>query len=427
MSDITIEKVAEKQEEVLKSISEKNEAVENRLAALEKNKGVAELDEKIGKIAKDWEAYQEEKQSLDRRLAKIETLSNQAVEHLANTSEEKKQEIKSKVQDLYKRFLTSECNEKKEFRFYANELVNEVKALQTDSNPDGGVFAQNLMVGIINGQVFEKSPIKQYCTYTRLANNQPGVYAIIDNDDIGAPVAVTQREAGSEVSTPEFDEKHIVGHEFEVNQKMTSRMLQTWPDIDTWLNGKIADKVARKEGDDIINGGGTSSARGLLTYANWTTPGTYQVGAVEQIASSVADGMNYTGLVDYKFSLKDAYASDASYLMKRSTIGELMKILDGMGRPILMPNPNVETRSGFTLLGDPIITADAMPAVGAGNLAMVYGSFKRAYTVIENPNVRILRDPYTSRPYIKTFYNKIFGGDYTNYEAVKILKIASSL
>jgi HK97 family phage major capsid protein len=48
-----------------------------------------------------------------------------------------------------------------------------------------------------------------------------------------------------------------------------------------------------------------------------------------------------------------------------------------------------------------------------------------AYQIVDRVGVRVLRDPYTAKPYIKFYTTKRVGGDVLNFEAVKIIKFGA--
>jgi HK97 family phage major capsid protein len=67
-----------------------------------------------------------------------------------------------------------------------------------------------------------------------------------------------------------------------------------------------------------------------------------------------------------------------------------------------------------------------MEAIGASAYAAALGDWKSAYTIVDRIGIRILRDQYTSKPFVKFYATKRVGGDVTNFEAYKLLKLAAS-
>jgi hypothetical protein len=81
-----------------------------------------------------------------------------------------------------------------------------------------------------------------------------------------------------------------------------------------------------------------------------------------------------------------------------------------------------------TLLGYPVTEDDNFADVGANAYPLAFGDFKKAYTIAEKPGLVVnLRDPYTNKPYVLFYMVKRVGGGVTNFEAFKVLKVATSL
>jgi HK97 family phage major capsid protein len=76
-----------------------------------------------------------------------------------------------------------------------------------------------------------------------------------------------------------------------------------------------------------------------------------------------------------------------------------------------------------TLLGFPVHETPDMPAVAADSHPIAFGNWKRAYTLVNRPT-RLLRDPYTNKPYVGFYTTKRLDGDVVNDEAIKLVKVA---
>jgi HK97 family phage major capsid protein len=65
-----------------------------------------------------------------------------------------------------------------------------------------------------------------------------------------------------------------------------------------------------------------------------------------------------------------------------------------------------------------------MPAPVAGNIAVAFGDFKAGYLINDRVGSRILRDPYTNKPYINFYVTKRVGGGVLDPNAIRLLKVA---
>ena len=67
-----------------------------------------------------------------------------------------------------------------------------------------------------------------------------------------------------------------------------------------------------------------------------------------------------------------------------------------------------------------------MPDIGEDAFAIAFGDFRRGYLVVDRLGVRVLRDPYSAKPYVLFYTTKRVGGGVQNFEAIKLLKFAQS-
>jgi HK97 family phage major capsid protein len=65
-----------------------------------------------------------------------------------------------------------------------------------------------------------------------------------------------------------------------------------------------------------------------------------------------------------------------------------------------------------------------MPNIGAGATPIAFGDFRRGYLVADRAGVRVLRDPYSAKPYVLFYTTKRVGGGVEDYDAIKLLKFA---
>ena len=59
-------------------------------------------------------------------------------------------------------------------------------------------------------------------------------------------------------------------------------------------------------------------------------------------------------------------------------------------------------------------------------LFYAFGDFLRGYLIVDRTGVRVLRDPFTNKPYVHFYTTKRVGGGVQNFEAIKLLKIAAA-
>jgi len=68
-----------------------------------------------------------------------------------------------------------------------------------------------------------------------------------------------------------------------------------------------------------------------------------------------------------------------------------------------------------------------MPAIASNSLSIAFGDFKRGYLIVDRQGIRVLRDPFTDKPNILFYTTKRVGGDVNDFDALKIMKFATSV
>ena len=67
-----------------------------------------------------------------------------------------------------------------------------------------------------------------------------------------------------------------------------------------------------------------------------------------------------------------------------------------------------------------------MPDVAAGSLSIAFGDFKRGYLIVDRVGIRVLRDPFSAKPYVLFYTTKRVGGGVQDFDPIKVLKFAVS-
>ncbi len=54
--------------------------------------------------------------------------------------------------------------------------------------------------------------------------------------------------------------------------------------------------------------------------------------------------------------------------------------------------------------------SEDMPDIGTDTYALAFGDFARGYLIVDRIGVRVLRDPYSAKPYVLFYTTKRVGG-----------------
>ena len=306
----------------------------------------------------------------------------------------------------------------------AGSSVDEVKALSVGSDPDGGYWVTPDMSGRIASLVAETSAMRKVANVVTIGTDALEGVNDLDEATTGW---VGESSTRSETATPQIGQWRIPVHEQYAEPRATQKLLDdAMFNVEEYLSGKIADKLSRMENTAFVNGNGINKPRGFLTYAAGT-PSASAWDVIEQSNSGAAGAFAATdpgdALINLVYSLKSNYRENASFLMKRSTLSEVRKLKDGNGNYLW--TPDFQTQQGGTLLGFNVVEAEDMPAIAADSLSIAFGDFNAGYQIVDRQGIRVLRDSFTAKPFVKFYTTKRVGGDVVNFEAIKLMKFAA--
>ena len=297
------------------------------------------------------------------------------------------------------------------------------KSLVVGNNEDGGYWVRPEVADFMIKRIFETSPMRQISNVVTIGSEAIEI-PIDDNESTAEWVG--EVDARADTATPKVGLLTIHAHEQSADPLVSQKMLDDAGfDVEGWLQTKTSDRFARAENTAFVVGDGSKRPRGFLTYDAWTTAGTYERGKIEQRNSGGSGTFTADNLIDLQTDLVEAYQANAAWVMQRKTFAEVMKKKAATTGEYLLNFQMLAQGAPLVLLGKPVVFFDNMPTVAANSLSIAYGDFKSGYTIVDRIGIRILRDPYTSKPFVKYYTTKRTGGDVTNYQSIKILKLST--
>lgn len=198
-------------------------------------------------------------------------------------------------------------------------------------------------------------------------------------------------------------------------------------DIETWLVEEIQVAFAEQEGAAFVKGDGVKKPMGFLTYpkvpqAQWSWG---HIGYnVTGLSGALPDQNPSDILLDLIYSLRTGYRQNAKFVMNRHTQAALRKIKTTTGDYLWFPPSQMGAQATF--MNFPIVEAEDMPDIAPDSYAIAFGDFKRGYLIVDRLGLRILRDPYSSKPYVLFYTTKRVGGGVQDFEALKLLKFGTA-
>jgi HK97 family phage major capsid protein len=250
------------------------------------------------------------------------------------------------------------------------------------------------------------------------------------------PFAITGAQTGwvaetgtrSQTNTPTLFELAFPTMELYAMPAATPTLLEDAAvNIDEWVAEEVRIAFAEQENAAFVSGDGSNKPRGFLDYTKvaegswaWENIGYLATGvSADFAASNPADK-----LIDLVYTLKSGYRSNAHWVMNRATQGQIRKIKDGDGNYIWRPGDAAGEKP--SLMGFPIAETEDMPNIAANSYAIAFGDFGRGYLVVDRLGIRILRDPFSAKPYVLFYTTKRVGGGVQDFNAIKLLKFGTA-
>ena len=302
--------------------------------------------------------------------------------------------------------------------------ADERKALSVGFDPSGGFVVHPDMSGQIVTKVDETSPMRAFASVQTIGTDAlDGLFDL----ERAAAVWVGETQARTETATPKLGKWRIPVHELSAMPAATQKLLDDASlNMESWLAGKVAMEFSLAENASFVGGDGVDKPRGFLTYdAGTTLPGT-----IEDFRSGVNGGFAAAPdggdvLIDALYGLKAPYRANATWFMNRATLKLTRKLKDSDGAYLW--SPGIAAGQPASLLGYPVASFEDMPnATTTGAKAIAVGDMRAAYQIVDRAGIRVLRDPYVSKPFILFYTTKRTGGDVVNFEAIKTISFQTA-
>ena len=302
----------------------------------------------------------------------------------------------------------------------------ELKSLNMVSAGDGGFALPTELDQLIQQRLTRISPIRAIAQVVQTTTSDYRKLIAI-----GGTVSGWASEAGgrSETNSPKFAEIIPPSGELFANPSATQHMLDDAGfDVESWLADQVAGEFARAEGSAFVNGTGTNQPLGFLSGSTSVAgDAARSFGTLQHVASGNANGFDAQPadhLIDMLMALKPGHRQGAVWVMNAATIALVRKVKDAMGDYLWQPS--VIDGQPDRLLGYPVVEAADMPDVAAGAYPIAFGNFKNGYLITERLGTRLLRDPYSNKPFVNFYATKRVGGQVLDSDAIKLLKITAS-
>lgn len=414
---------------------------DERIDAIEKGNGIAEVTEKLEKIEADiasdetkYDTIIAEAKALQDRLEELEGAFDGF--QMTNPKEGKSKET-VEYEKTFEAYLRS-CNQvkggdptiQKQLRDQEKALL-ESKDFTTTVNASGGYAVPEDISTMIHDQMRLLSPLRALCRVVQVGTPDYKELVNIHGENSGW---VGETGTRNQSTTPSFRERAPTSGTLYAYPRATEESVD---DVFFDIGGMIVDvtstEFAIAEAIAFLSGNGTNKPTGMLNTAPTTDTDdaspARNADAFEYIAldsSSPTTAIDPDRLIDLVYRLRAPYRANASWIMNSLTMGTIRKLKDGQNQYLWAPG--LQPGQPASLLGFSTNAIEAMDdADTVGNHPLAFGDFRRGYLIVDRVGLRITVDDNITTPgYINWYIRKRVGGIVLDNNAVKFGKYASS-
>lgn len=301
----------------------------------------------------------------------------------------------------------------------------EQKALSVGSSTDGGYLVPAELEHEVMRRLAQVSPIRA------IAGNRQVTASVFAKpySPTGPAVGwVAETAARPQTTSQSLQQLAFPTMELYAMPAATAALLDDAAvDVEAWIAEEVQQAFAEQEGAAFVVGDGITQPKGFMSYtkvaaASWTW------GNVGYLATGVSGALPTTNpsdkLVDLVYAVRAGYRQNATWVMNRKTQAEIRKLKDAQGNYLWQPPATAGTPA--TLMNFPLVEAEDMPSIAADTFPIAFGDFRRGYLVVDRLGVRVLRDPYSAKPYVLFYTTKRVGGGIQDFDAIKLLKFGTA-
>ena len=297
----------------------------------------------------------------------------------------------------------------------------EAKALSAGSGVDGGYLVPQSAEREILRRMATLSPIRAIATVREISTP-----TLRKAYSFAGPAAgwVAETDARPQTASQQIADLTFPAMELYAMPAATQTLLDDAAvDIEQWVADEVYTVFAEQEGAAFVNGNGINKPKGFMAYTR-VADTSWAFGSLGYVATGVAGNFAASNpsdaLIDLVYSLRAGYRTNGKFVMSRKTQQALRKFKSTTGEYLWEPPSAANGQP--TLMGFPVVEAEDMPDISTGACAVAFGDFERGYIVVDRIGIRILRDPYSNKPYVLFYTTKRVGGGVQDFAAIKLLK-----
>ena len=326
-------------------------------------------------------AKAEERAMNEEEVAKFDELE-QEIKNIDATieREEKMESMEVKEVKTEERSLSVEELDRVKFENCIRSIVS-ARAEENTTYAENGAVVPTTIANKIIDKIVEICPIYEMADRYNMTGNLSLPKYDEENSSIVMDYADEFTDAeGKKVKFGSIDLKEYLGRAL---AKVSKSLINNSKfDIVNFVINKIAEAAKLFIEKELLYGT-DGKIEGLRGITNNVTAGSATVLTSDE-------------LIDLQEEVIDEYQANSIWIMNRETRKAIRKLKDGQGNFLL--ERDFTARWGYTLLGRPVYTTDAMEKMTSGKVAIFYGDLKGlAVKTSENMNIQVLNEKYAEQ------------------------------
>ncbi|OTQ72066.1 phage major capsid protein [Gilliamella sp. N-G2] len=297
----------------------------------------------------------------------------------------------------------------------------EHKAMQIGVDADGGFALPEELNTDILSSLRNEVVMRQECTVITVGT--PDWKKLVNEGGI-ASGWVGETEERSETGTPKLSILAPVWGEIYGNPHATQTMLDdAFFNVESFITSELTTEFAEKEEEAFTVGNGVKKPKGFLSYdtddkkdkeRDW--------GKLQKITAGAA-AISADDIVSLIYSLRKPYRAGSKFMLNNQSLLAVRLLKDDKGNYIWQPGLQVGQPS--LLSGFAVAENEQMPDIGdvSDKAPIAFGNFKRGFYIFDRIGIRMLRDPYTKKPFVGFYTTKRVGSMLHDSNAIKLLTV----
>lgn len=299
----------------------------------------------------------------------------------------------------------------------------EQKAMQTTTDPDGGYAVPEELDRNIISALKDEVVMRAECTVITMGT--PNYKKLVNQGGTNSGW-VGETDERPETKTSKLAVIEPVWGEIYGNPMATQTMLDdAFFDVENFIVSELTQEFAEQEEIAFTNGDGDKKPKGLLAYGSDIKDDKERDwGKLQHLLAGKPDAITADEIVKLVYTLRKPYRSGARWMMNNSTLFTARTLKDNQGNYLWQPGLQLGQPSSLLSYG--IAENEQFPDIVGGGTPIGFGNFKRCFTILDRIGVRMLRDPYTKKPFVGFYTTKRVGSMMVDSNSVKLLKMGAA-